>query len=360
MVPAGTEQIIRVEESTLDADGRVTGAGPPDARVARARRRGGQGRGPAAGRGTGHARPRSGWPRRADTTRCRSSRRPGSPSWSSATNCSPPGRPATAGCATRSDPQVPGWLRRLGAARCPASSRTARSRTRSTRTSPRSRAALERRRRGLHHRRHDARPGRPPASGAGRAGRRVRGRTPSRCGPGSRCCSRGSGRRGRAHAGSSPGCPATRSRPSSRWCRWSSRCCAAWPAGPSRRCRRVTLAEPVARVAATSPTWCWCASTGPAGATRPAGHAGSAMLRGLARADGFAVIAPGTDARGRASPYRWCHCRCSREAGHDRTVRAHHGDPRRVRARGRRGASGRRRGRLLRRRRPRPRRRPRR
>jgi molybdopterin molybdotransferase len=32
----------------------------------------------------------------------------------------------------------------------------------------------------------------------------------------------------------------------------------------------------------------------PAGA-RPVGHAGSAMLRGLAQADGFAVIAPGTD-----------------------------------------------------------------
>ena len=32
----------------------------------------------------------------------------------------------------------------------------------------------------------------------------------------------------------------------------------------------------------------------PAGLAEPLGHAGSAMLRGLARADGFAVIAPGT------------------------------------------------------------------
>jgi len=31
------------------------------------------------------------------------------------------------------------------------------------------------------------------------------------------------------------------------------------------------------------------------GAAHPLEHAGSAMLRGLARADGFAVIAPGTD-----------------------------------------------------------------
>jgi molybdopterin molybdotransferase len=33
----------------------------------------------------------------------------------------------------------------------------------------------------------------------------------------------------------------------------------------------------------------------PAGLAQPLGHAGSAMLRGLAQADGFAVIAPGTD-----------------------------------------------------------------
>jgi molybdopterin molybdotransferase len=36
--------------------------------------------------------------------------------------------------------------------------------------------------------------------------------------------------------------------------------------------------------------------SGQTGLARPVGHAGSAMLRGLAGADGFAVIAPGTDA----------------------------------------------------------------
>ena len=35
----------------------------------------------------------------------------------------------------------------------------------------------------------------------------------------------------------------------------------------------------------------------PSGLTHPLAHSGSAMLRGLARADGFAVIEPGTQAR---------------------------------------------------------------
>ncbi len=35
---------------------------------------------------------------------------------------------------------------------------------------------------------------------------------------------------------------------------------------------------------------------GPDGSVHPLPHAGSAMLRGLARAVGFAVVAPGTDA----------------------------------------------------------------
>jgi molybdopterin molybdotransferase len=39
----------------------------------------------------------------------------------------------------------------------------------------------------------------------------------------------------------------------------------------------------------------------PSGAALPVGHAGSAMLRGLAQADGFAVIDPGTDGEAGAS-----------------------------------------------------------
>jgi len=39
----------------------------------------------------------------------------------------------------------------------------------------------------------------------------------------------------------------------------------------------------------------------PSGAAHPVGHAGSAMLRGLAQADGFAVIDPGTDGQAGAS-----------------------------------------------------------
>ena len=134
---------------------------------------------------------------------------------SSATNCSPPGRPAAGGCATRS-------ARRCRAG-CVASARTPVARRLDPRVGPVEdtldahvdghprRAGPGRP--GLHHRRHDARPGRPPAPGAGRARRPLRGQHRGRTAGLPDAAGRDPRRR--RPAGSWPACPATRSRRSS-------------------------------------------------------------------------------------------------------------------------------------------------
>ena len=215
--------------------------------------------------------------------------------WSSATSCSPPGPPGAGRVRDSLGPQ----RARLAAPATAADGRarptsSARSRTPSTRTSTAIRAALERRRPGLHHRRHDARPGRPPAPGAGRARRRVRGqhrrgppRLPDAAGPGDR--------RRTGGPGSSPGCPATRSPPWSRWSRWSRRC------SPGCAGRPVPALPPGRRWATPVPGPRRLHPPG-AGPRRPADGLGLPGARTSARRccagwpapHGFAVIAPGT------------------------------------------------------------------
>ena len=156
------------------------------------------------------------------------------------------------------------------------------------------RTALDDRRPGLHHRRHHARSGRPSASGAGRARRRVRGehrrrppRLPDAAGP--------ADRPGRPYP--LPGRPARQ--PAVRGDRpghaGRSRCWPGWPGG-----RRPAL--PLVRTTAPVPgrgdqTHLALAALDHDGrSATPVGHVGSAMLRGLANAHGFLVVRPDTRA----------------------------------------------------------------
>ena len=98
-----------------------------------------------------------------------------------------------------------------------------------------------------------------------------------------------------AGAPSSPGCPAIRSRPSSRSCPWSFAA-----AGRIGRPATTGAADDPARLrrsAAVVSTHISPSYVGMASATaQPVSHVASSMLRGLAQAVGFAVISPGTDA----------------------------------------------------------------
>ena len=175
MVPDGTDAIIRVEEATHLDDGRVDGRAAADAASGATGRRGGQGRGAAAGRhggDPGRARPRRGLRLRHAPGRA-GRRRPRVVVFGDELlTAGPPG----AGRVRDSlGPQVPGWLRRLGADRARTSHRSGPVEDTLDAHVEAIRAALDAGRPGLHHRRHDARPGRPPAPGAGRARRRVRG-----------------------------------------------------------------------------------------------------------------------------------------------------------------------------------------
>ncbi len=188
-------------------------------------------------------------------------------------------------------PNVPGLLRRYGCAG------GARRRGRPGRGHPRRArrrdpVGARRSRPGLHHRRHHARAGRPPAPGAAPRSAPSTWSTPSRSGPASRCWSPGSPAT-TGGPGSSPGCPATRSRRWSRSPRWSSRCSPGCAGGPLPTARDGHAGRTGARAGATTRTSRSCTSTppglGPAGAARRLGDAARA-----GPAHGFAAIAPGT------------------------------------------------------------------
>ncbi len=290
MVPAGTAAILRIEESTRTADGLVTGVPrpAPEWRLPGEEARAGEELVPA---GTPVDPGVIGLAASCGLDTLAVRRPPRAALLVFGDELLTAGPPGAGRVRDALGPSVPGWLRRYGCRGGPGRRR------RPGRRHP------SRARRGAARRRSTRRTwSAPPAARCTARSTTCTRRwpnsapstssTPWRSGPASRCSWPGSPAPTEPSA-SWPDCPATRSRLSSPSSRWSHRC---WPECRAERLPHLPQVDPRrgrTRPRATYTHLALVRLDGTDGRAHPVPHVGSSMLRGLATADGFAVIPPG-------------------------------------------------------------------